>query len=193
MGQALESRPELKQSRSLIAAARETRAGTIYGPLIPSAGAQVFAGGLGGGVDNDTDHFGNAEEYFAGLSWRIGPGGLFDVGRVRAAESRLRGAQVVEEKLKDEVTRQVVEADARVRSLADQLATVKGQLAAAAESLRLTRERKEFGVGAVLENIQAEGDLTRARNDYIAAIAEYDKAQYRLRYATGASPAPPSP
>ena len=73
----------------------------------------------------------------------------------------------------------------------DQLATVKGQLSAAGESLRLTRQRKEFGVGNVLENIQAEEDLTRARNDYIAAIAEYDKAQYRLRYAAGASPALP--
>ncbi len=93
--------------------------------------------------------------------------------------------------MKDEITRQVVETDARVRSLADQLATVKGQLSAAGESLRLTRQRKEFGVGNVLENIQAEVDLTRARNDYIAAIAEYDKAQYRLRYATGASPALP--
>ena len=93
--------------------------------------------------------------------------------------------------MKDEITRQVVETDARVRSLADQLATVKGQLSAAGESLRLTRQRKEFGVGNVLENIQAEEDLTRARNDYIAAIAEYDKAQYRLRYAAGASPALP--
>ena len=74
-----------------------------------------------------------------------------------------------------------------VRSLADQLATVKGQLSSADESLRLTRQRKEFGVGNVLENIQAEQDLTRARNDYVAAIAEYDKAQYALRHAIGAS------
>ncbi len=189
--QALDARPELKQSRALMAAARETKVGVIYGPMIPSVGVQVFAGGLGGGVNNDTDHFGDAEDYFAGLSWRIGPGGLFDFGRIHAAEARLHGAQVAEEKLKDEITRQVVETDARVRSLADQLATVKGQLSAAGESLRLTRQRKEFGVGNVLENIQAEEDLTRARNDYVAAIAEYDKAQYRLRYATGASPALP--
>jgi outer membrane protein TolC len=64
---------------------------------------------------------------------------------------------------------------------------VKGQLSSADESLRLTRQRKEFGVGAVLENIQAEQDLTRARNDYVASIAEYDKAQYALRHAIGGS------
>jgi len=192
VSQALASRPELKQSRSLVAAARETRAAAVYGPMIPAVGAQVFGGGLGGGVNRDTGHFGDSEDYFAGLSWRIGPGGLFDFGRIHAAESRLHGAQLVEEKLKDEITRQIVEADARVRSLADQLATVKRQLSAADESLRLTQQRKEFGVGNVLENIQAEQELSRARNDYVAAIAEYDKAQYVLRNATGASPALPA-
>jgi outer membrane protein TolC len=68
-------------------------------------------------------------------------------------------------------------------------ASVKRQVSAADESLRLTRQRKEFGVGNVRENIQPEQDLTRARNDYVAAIAEYDKAQYTLRHAIG-GPAP---
>jgi hypothetical protein len=39
----------------------------------------------------------------------------------------------------------------------------------------------------VLENIQAEQDLTRSRDDYVAAIAEYDKRQYELRHAIGGS------
>ncbi len=37
--QALESRPELKRSRALIAAARQTKKGAVYGPLIPSLAA----------------------------------------------------------------------------------------------------------------------------------------------------------
>ena len=164
----------------------------VYGPIIPTLSGQVFGGGLGGGIIPDNDHFAHSADYFAGLSWRIGPGGLFDIGRVHAAQSRLRGVQLADAKLKDEITRQVVEADERVRSLADQLATVKRQLSAADESLRLTRQRKEFGVGNVLENIQAEQDLTRARDDYVAAVAEYDKAQYALRHAIGASTAIPA-
>lgn len=191
--QAMESRPELKQSQSLVAAARENRAGAMYGPIIPLVGAVASAGGLGGGVGNATGHFGDAEDYGAGLSWRIGPGGLFDFGRIHAAESRLRGAELFEDKLKDEIARQVVEADARVRSLVDQLAMVKRQVAAAQDGLRLTQQRKEFGVGNVLENIQAEDELTRARTDYVAAISEYDKAQYRLRYTIGGSPPEPLP
>jgi len=56
---------------------------------------------------------------------------------------------------------------------------------AADETLRLTQQRKEFAVGAVLENIQSEQELTRARLDYLNVIAEYNKAQYALRKATG--------
>ncbi len=60
-------------------------------------------------------------------------------------------------------------------------------LTAAEATLRLTRERKEFAVGIVLENIQAEQELTRARNDYLGLIAEYNKAQYGLIKAVGST------
>jgi outer membrane protein TolC len=51
--------------------------------------------------------------------------------------------------------------------------------------LRLTRERKVYGVGVVLEDIQAQQDLTRARSDYLKAVADYDKAEFELRRVTG--------
>jgi len=37
----------------------------------------------------------------------------------------------------------------------------------------------------VLENIFAEQELTRARSDYVAAVAEFNKAQHTLLRATG--------
>jgi outer membrane protein TolC len=55
----------------------------------------------------------------------------------------------------------------------------------AAETLRLTEERKEFAVGNVLETILAEQDLTRARTDYANAVLDYNKAQYALTRAIG--------
>jgi outer membrane protein TolC len=36
-----------------------------------------------------------------------------------------------------------------------------------------------------LETIQTEQDLTRARLDYLQAVAEFDRAQYALCKATG--------
>jgi outer membrane protein TolC len=183
--QALRSRPELKQSQALVTAAHDAKNGAVYGPLIPSLGAQAFVGGLGGGKNNSTGNFGESEDYFVGLGWRIGPGGLFDSGRIHASKARLEAAKLSGAKVQDEIIRQVVESHARAQSLLDQLATTKQNLATASETLRLTRERKQFGVGAVLEDIQAQQELTRARSDYLSAIAEFNKAQYGLSKAVG--------
>src|SRR5262249_51204853 len=144
--------------------------------------------GLGGGKNDSTGNFGQSEDYLVGLGWRIGPGGLFDVGRTRASKARLETAMLSGEKLRDAITREVVESHARAQSLFDQLATTKQNLATASETLRLTRERKQFGVGAVLEDIQAQQDLTRARSDYVSMIAEYNKAEYGLVRAVGSVP-----
>jgi len=176
--QALRTRPELKQSQALASAARAAKNGAVYGPLIPSVGAQAFGGGLGGGPDGGPSNFGAEGDYLLGVMWRIGPGGLFDSGRVNAGKARLAAAQLGEAKLKDAITSQVVVSLARVQSLWAQILLAQQNLGTASETLRLTRERKQYGVGVVLEDLQAQQDLTQARSEYITALAEYNKAQY---------------
>jgi outer membrane protein TolC len=189
--EAFAARPEIEQSAALVLAAREAKNGAVYGPMIPTLGAQAFAGHFGGGRSGQPGRFGESEDYAASLSWRVGPGGLFDVGQIRAKQSRMRAAALDAEKVRDRIAFEIVTSRERVLSLADQLATAKQALADAEQSLRLDRERKEFGVGVVLETIVAEQELTRARNDYLATVAEYDKAQYSLLAALGRlSPAP---
>lgn len=183
--QALTTRPETKQNLALTAAAREAKNGATYGPLIPSLGAVGFWGGLGGGRSGVGDTFGGQQEFFVGASWRIGPGGLFDFGRVRSAEARLKITELSSDKVRDEITRQVVEAFTHWQSSYDQVSTAQRVLAAAEEGLRLAQQRKEFAVGMVLETITAEQDLTRARMDYLKAVAEFNRAQYALSKATG--------
>jgi outer membrane protein TolC len=183
--QALAARPEIKQSKSLVGAAQSERKATTIGPLIPSLGAQVFGGALGGDSDVGPSRFGEQEDIFAGLSWKLGPGGLFDFTREHAAEARLETARLASEKTADQVAREVVDAAVRVQSLAEQLTSAQNAVAAAEESLRLTQLRREFAVGIVLEAIQAEQELTRARADYLRTIAELNKSQYALRYALG--------
>lgn len=187
--QALNSRPELKAGQALVLAARNSKNGAVYGPLVPSINAQVFAGGYGGGHDNAPDNFGNSEDYLVGLGWRLGPGGLFDLARIKASRARLAVSELNETKFKDVVISQVVAALDRVQSLSDQIALARKNLASASETLRLTRERKQFGVGVVLEDIQAQQELTRVRSNYLAAIAEFNKAQYGLSRAVGCPPA----
>ena len=185
MARALAARPELRQFDAQALAAKKASDGAHYGPMIPTVGAQVFFGGLGGGRNDDLGNFDDTQDYLLGLSWRVGPGGLFDRSRIRAANARAQTGALELEKVRDEITRQVVEAHVRVHSLSDQLAITRRALEAAEQLFKLTRERKQFGVGAVLEDIQAEQELTRARQDYLNAVAEFNKAQYALSRAVG--------
>ena len=185
VSQALALRPETQQSAAQLDAAHHAKNGAIYGPLIPTVGGQGFFGGLGGGMDSQTGHFGESEDYVASVSWRVGPGGLFDFGNIHAQEARFHGAALNAEKVIDQVANEVIASQTRVRSLADQIATAKQSLADAEEALRLGQQRKEFGVGVVLETILAEQDLARARNDYLNIVTDYNKTQYALLRALG--------
>jgi len=107
-----------------------------------------------------TDNFGSSEDYALTLGWRIGPGGIIRLRPFRRRPGSPGTAKLSGAKLEDAITREVVEGYTRVNSLLDQLGTARQTLQTASETLRLTRERKQFGVGAVLEDIQAQQDLT---------------------------------
>jgi len=85
----------------------------------------------------------------------------------------------------DQVANEVITSEARVQSLADQIETAKQSLGDAQEALRLGQERKEFGVGVVLEAILAQQELSRVRNDYLNIVTDYNKTQYSLLRALG--------
>jgi outer membrane protein TolC len=127
-------------------------------------------------------------DYAFGVTWRIGPGGLFDRGRINASKAQLAARELNDAKLKDGIAAEVVAGLTRVRGFADQIALTETALGTASEALRLTRERKQFGVGIVVEDIQAQQAVTQARSDYITAIAEFNKAQYALNKAVGGAP-----
>jgi outer membrane protein TolC len=193
---ALEKRPELVRSTALIAAAAQARRGAIYGPLVPTLGGQAFAGEFNGGGQVFAGEIGGAEntnlnggprrDYSVGLSWKIGPGGILDLGRIRAAGVQLTRAEVNDEKLRDAIEREVVDAYTQVQSLFQQMRDARLNVSAAEETLRLTRGRKQLGVGTVLEDIQAQQELLSARSDLVVIVTQLNQAQYGLMRSVGA-------
>ena len=53
------------------------------------------------------------------------------------------------------------------------------------KTARLSRQRRETGVSGVLEDLQAEEELSRARRDYVATVVDYNQSQYALRFVSG--------
>ena len=195
VGRALAARPELRQSDALLKAASEVKSGAKYGPLLPTVGAQVFAGGLGGGNQTSNRGLSESEDYQVTATWRIGPGGIFDRTRIRGAEARWNATHYEAEKVRDEIVRQVVEGFTRTQAEADKLEIAKRAVAAAEQAYRLARGRQEAAVSSAFETIFAEQEYTRLRQDYVTSIAEYNKAQCLLVRAIGqmwpdVSPAP---
>ncbi len=88
----------------------------------------------------------------------------------------------------------MVDAKARAQSLADQIALAQRTLTAAEETLKLSQQRKEFGVGVVLETLEAGQDYALARQEYLRVLADHNTAQFNLRAAVGQplTPAEPS-
>jgi outer membrane protein TolC len=181
---ALASRPELKASAATVSAADEQRLAAKYGPLLPSLGAQAIYGQVRGGPNGDLSDWMSSHQYVVGLSWRLGPGGLFDFSRTESANSQLRHQQLLNSRLQDDISQQVVDAYEAARAALDQTALARRSVELSDESLKLSEQRREFGVYAVLEVIQAQQDLTQARNDYARALTQYAKAQYGLARAT---------
>jgi outer membrane protein TolC len=183
---ALENRPELARSTAEIAAAEQGRRGAIYGPLIPTIGGQAFGGEFNGGPAGTTANGGSRQDYTVGLSWKVGPGGLFDLGRIRANRAKLSAAELRDEKLRDQIGNEVVDGYTQVQSLFEQLRLARLNLSAAEETLRLTRHRKELGVGVVLEDIQAQQELLQARSDLVSIVTQLNQQQYALLHSVGA-------
>ncbi len=182
---ALENRPELARSAALISAAEQDRRGALYGPLIPTVGGQAFAGDFDGGVGDTNLNGGPRRDYSIGLNWRIGPGGLLDLGRIKASNARLTRAEVTDEKLRDTIAREVVDAHTQVQSLFQQVRDARENVSVAEETLRLTRGRKQLGVGTVLEDIQSQQELLAARSQLVTVVTQLNQAQYALLRSVG--------
>ncbi len=182
---AISRRPELQAAGALQEAATQQGKAADYAPLYPTLGAQVFAGGLGGSPGSATRDFDNSADTFVTLSWKIGAGGLFDSSRSDGAKARLKQTQLGEARTRDEIVRQVVEAQASTHYLAQQLKIAEEGVKTAEAGYKLALGRKELAVGVVLETLQSQQDLIQARLDYALTVGEWNKAQYRLKFAVG--------
>ena len=182
---ALDQRPELRSREAMLEAARSDTKATVKAPLIPDLSLRANTGGLGGGKNGNTGDFDDSSEFMLGVGWRIGPGGLFDRARTESARAAESAEDILLEKARLRITREVLESVARVRSIDARLATVRKLMDACGKTYKLSLDRGTSGVGGVLETLRAEEDLSYARLAWFELVTEYNKAQVTLRRACG--------
>jgi outer membrane protein TolC len=200
---ALLNRPELAAQQTLLRATLERLRQEQLRPLIPSVllrGASTpvtgtLAGGyFGGGLNSSLSNFGARADFDVQVLWTFENLGFGNLAKVkeRKAENQLAVLQLF--RVQDQVAAEVVQAHAQARSAADRLAEAEQEVKDAVESAELNLEGLKGTKGTakeavllvrpqeVVASVQA---LAQAYAEFYAAVADYDRAQFRLYRALG--------
>jgi outer membrane protein TolC len=183
--QARKARPELEAVGAAVAAADSVSEGARSAPRYPTLNARANLYGLNGGPNDQWSGYGRGEDYTLELSWRFGPGGLFDNRQADVAEARAISARIERTQTQETIVTQVITAHSQRTALREQVTLAERALAAAQSALDLALARREFGVSAVLEVLLAEEALTQSRLGYLAVLTRTNQAEFELQRATG--------
>jgi outer membrane protein TolC len=175
-------------------------------PLIPSVllrGAStnpagtLGAGVFGGGLNDFVGNFSARSDFDVQLLWELQNLGFGNHARVkeRQAENQLAGLELF--RIQDRVAAEVAQAYAQVQSAAARLTDAESEVKDAVESANqnlegLGQTQPIPGGGRLLvlvirpqEVVAAVQALAQAYGHYYGAVADYDRAQFRLYRAMG--------
>ena len=176
---AIEGRPDLRaqQKREMVAGLTVK---SIAAERLPSIGAAGDYGVIGNGSDN------MLPTRSIGVSLRVP---IFDGGR-RAARIAESGVLQRQERLRAADLAKQVQLEVRLsynnlHSAREQIATAKQGLTLSENELAQAQRRFEAGVANSLELTDAQTRLSRARDNHLAALYQFNLARIDLAAATG--------
>jgi outer membrane protein TolC len=195
-------RPELASRQALVQAALAQLRQERLRPLVPSVllrGISTSNPGLAGGVfgGGENSHVGNfsaRSDWDVQLVWELQNLGLGNRARVRERRAEYEAALIDVFRVQDRVAAEVAQAFAQLQSArarqveaAAGLREAQDTLAKSIEGLSQTRRVGEFLILIVRpsEAVQAVQALAQAYTDFYAAVADYNRAQFRLYRALG--------
>jgi outer membrane protein TolC len=199
----LTNRPELATQQALVQATLERLRQERIRPFIPSilirgsstSVTGTLAGGLfGGGVNENLSNFGARSDFDIQVLWELrnlGFGNQALIGQQRA-ENQLAILELF--RTQDRVAAEVAQVFAEVQSAAARLGDAEIELRDAVDSanknLQGLGQTRTAGNVLVLvirpqEVVAAIQALSQGYADYYAAVADYDRAQFRLYHALG--------
>ncbi|MBP3954581.1 TolC family protein [Gemmata sp. G18] len=206
---ALTNRPELASDQALIQAALVRVRQEKVRPFVPTValrgtGSQVpgLAGGYFGGGTNDTlSNFAGRYSFDLQAVWEVQNLGMGNRAAIREREAEQRASLLQLLRTQERVSAEVVQAHAQLRRSANRLKAAEEGVIDAAETaeknLRGLVPGKRVGDQLALvfrpqEAVAAVAALDQAYRDYYGAVADHNRAQFRLHRALG-NPAQRSP
>lgn len=190
IAQGLGNRPELGRHRALVAAAQARLRLEQWRPLIPNVQLGNSFGGYGGGPGG---FFGDVEarnDFDALAVWEVENFGLGNGARRRERASQQRREWLQLQAAIDRIAAEVTQAHARADVASRQIEIAQTLVNEASEALPLNLRAIRAGQLSPIEAQQAITQLADARQQYLAAVIDYDRAQLQLLRAIGNPPEP---
>ncbi len=181
----LASRPELKESQALVAAACEAFKRERYAPFVPSVLLGYSTGGFGGGLGNDLSDVDSRYDFDAVMSWEVRNLGFGERAARRETAARVQQAKFEKLRVMDQVAREISEAYSQVEFRRQQMSITQQAIQTAIKSYESNLDRIRDGEGLPIEVLQAIQALEAARQAYLQSVVEHNQAQYRLQWALG--------
>jgi outer membrane protein TolC len=181
----LTNRPELAESRLLVAAAAERLRRECYAPLVPSLLVGVSHGWHGGGPGGDLDNFGDRVDVDAIAWWEVRNLGLGEQAAREAARSQVGQARAQQMRMMDQVASEIAQARSQLVIRQGQIALAQEGIVSATDSFRRNAERIRNGQGLPIESLQSVQALRDAQRAYARVVADYNRAQFQMGRALG--------
>ncbi len=193
VAQAINNRPDLAANRELVAAGWETARRQKFAPLIPKLTIADQVGSFGGGLNDDLQNFQARNVLSVQLYWEVknlGFGNRADVAERRAL---LNQAHFTAVEAQARAAAEIVEAAQLAAAKSDSLDNAELAVKEATELYRISKEGTMNVVDAknlfdALRPLQAIQALNQAQQNYLAAIVDFNRAQYRLFTFIGNTP-----
>lgn len=186
---ALANRPELVEHRALVGAADWSAEQARMMPLIPQLVVGYQPGGFGGGYTGGPNGFfgtfGTRTDIEATALWELKNLGFGNLYQIRQREREVTTRQLELRQAMFRIMEEVVSDHQVVTARAMQIEEARLGVIAALESYEQNIARIEGGAGLPIEALQALQALQRARTDYLQAVTEFNRAQFRLFAALG--------
>ncbi len=190
IAQGLGNRPELARHRALVAEAQQRLRLEQWRPLIPNLQVGNSFGGFGGGPNSFFGDFETRNDFDALAVWEVENFGLGNGARRRERASEQRRERLRQIATLDRIAAEISEAHSRAQIKAEQIEVAKTLVVEASEALPLNLQAIRGGQLSPIEAQQATSQLADARQQYLRAVIEYDRAQLQLLRAIGNPPDP---
>jgi outer membrane protein TolC len=157
-------------------------------PWVPHLYAGASGGGFGGAPGGSVDNFSGRTDFDLAAIWEVENLGFGNRARRREQQSRHRQTHIARNQIRDLIAAEVTQAIARTESRDQQIGTTELQVRSATNALRLNMDGIRGGVIRPIEIQQAIGALAGARQQYLDAVLEHNRAQFELVRAIGQPP-----